>query len=521
MIARARVLVRRRSTTLLLVGYALVSVATGGFSLLQLRSAARESHQLYDGLMSGLDLLAGLQFDVQEARRRMLYALTTTDPNLQVRYADESRAADARVKQRMAQHTARLTGSGEIAAARRFQDDWAQYLRIRDEVIASILEGQTAVAISTDLELGTPTFDQARADLLAMQDRYKEDAEARRQDAEEAADQSFELVIVVLLLSQLIVIFGLRAVQTGELLERERRSQARLSEIIQSIDEGMLVLGRDGRVQLWNTAAERLSGRALADVLGQKLAVAWPQLARTALGATLASSLADRAVGATRLSVHLADVDGERVLDVRTFPFEDGITLFFTDQTNLTRRTEDLSRTASLLGATLESTADGILAADGMGHITLFNRRFVELWRIPKDIAESRDDERALAHMVRSCATPTRSSARCRSCTRSPEAESFDELEFSDGRVFERYSVPQRMDGGSAGRVWSFRDVTQRKAAERQLLHDAFHDALTFLPNRSRFTELLRRSIGRARLDEQYSFAMLFLDLDRFKVVND
>jgi diguanylate cyclase (GGDEF)-like protein len=77
------------------------------------------------------------------------------------------------------------------------------------------------------------------------------------------------------------------------------------------------------------------------------------------------------------------------------------------------------------------------------------------------------------------------------------------------------------MDGGSAGRVWSFRDVTQRKAAERQLLHDAFHDALTFLPNRSRFTELLRRSIGRARLDEQYQFAMLFRDLDRFKVVND
>ncbi|HKP15337.1 MAG TPA: EAL domain-containing protein [Gemmatimonadaceae bacterium] len=521
MIARARRLVRRRSTTLLLVGYALVSVATGAFSLLQLRSAARESHRLYDGLVSGLDLLAGLQFDVQEARRRMLYALTTTDANLQVAYADESRAADERVKQRMAQHIAQLSGPGEIAAANRFQEDWGEYLRIRDEVIASILEGQTAAAIDTDLELGTPTFDRARADLLAMQDRYKTDAELRRQDAEEAADQSFQLVIVVLLLSQLIVIFGLRAVQAGDMLARERRSQARLSEIIESIDEGMLVLGRDGRVQLWNAAAERLSRRTRADVLGQKLAVAWPPLARTALGGTLASSLADRAVGATRLAVHLADVGGDRVLDVRTFPFEDGITLFFTDQTNLTRRTEDLSRTASLLGATLESTADGILATDGMGHITLFNRRFVELWRIPKDIAESRDDDRAMAHMVRQLRDPEAFLRKVHELYASPEAESFDELEFNDGRVFERYSVPQRVDGGSAGRVWSFRDVTQRKAAERQLLHDAFHDALTFLPNRSRFTELLRRSIGRARLDEQYSFAMLFLDLDRFKVVND
>ncbi|MFL5620661.1 MAG: EAL domain-containing protein [Gemmatimonadaceae bacterium] len=521
MMTRLRALVRRRSTTLLLIGYALVSVATGAFSLLQLRSAARESHQLYDGLVGGLDLLAGLQFDVQEARRRMLYALTTADPNLQVQYVDESRAADERVAQRMAQHMARLDRPGEIAAARRFQVDWARYLRIRDEVIASILEGQTEVAIANDLESGTATFDRARADLLAMQDRYKADAEVRRQDAEEAADQSFELVIVVLLLSQLIVLFGLRAVQAGELLERERRSQARLSEIIESIDEGMLVLGRDGRVMLWNTAAERLSRRPRAAALGQNLAEAWPQLARTALGATLATSLADRGVRATRLAVHLADVDGERVLDVRTFPFEDGITLFFTDQTNLTRRTEDLSRTASLLGATLESTADGILAADGMGHITLFNRRFVELWRIPKDIAESRDDDRALAHMVRQLRDPEAFLRKVHELYASPEAESFDELEFNDGRVFERYSVPQRMDGGSAGRVWSFRDVTQRKAAERQLLHDAFHDALTFLPNRSRFTEMLRRSIGRARLDETYSFAMLFLDLDRFKVVND
>jgi diguanylate cyclase (GGDEF)-like protein len=521
MIEWVRSLLRRRGTTVILVFYASLSAATGAFSLFQLRSAARDAHELYDGLVSGLDLIAGLQFDVQEARRRMLYALTTTDANLQVQYVDESRAADERVTRRVAQHMAALRHPDEIAAAKRFQRDWSSYLRVRDEVISSILEGQIDVAIALDLRYGTETFDRARADLLAMQEQYKVDAELRRQDAADAANQSFELVIVVLLLSQLLVVFGLRVVQAGELLERERRSQARLAEVIESIDEGMLVLGREGQVLLWNAAAERLSGRPRDAVLGQSLAVAWPQLANTALGAALAGSIANRGLSATRLSVHLTDFDGERVLDVQTFPFDDGITLFFTDQTNLTRRTEDLLRTASLLGATLESTADGILAADGMGHITLFNRRFVELWRIPKDIAESRDDDRALAHMVKQLRDPEAFLRKVQELYASPETESFDELEFNDGRVFERYSVPQRVDGGSVGRVWSFRDVTQRKAAERQLLHDAFHDALTFLPNRSRFTELLRRSISRARLDANYSFAMLFLDLDRFKVVND
>ncbi len=136
---------------------------------------------------------------------------------------------------------------------------------------------------------------------------------------------------------------------------------------------------------------------------------------------------------------------------------------------NRKRAEEELANSLSLLRATLESTADGILVVDGDGKIVSFNRKFIDMWRIPDAIIESRDDSKAVDFVLNQLRDPKAFLTKVKDLYVQPDIESYDVLEFKDGRTFERYSQPQKIGSKIVGRVWSFRDVTERRAVEKAL----------------------------------------------------
>ena len=130
------------------------------------------------------------------------------------------------------------------------------------------------------------------------------------------------------------------------------------------------------------------------------------------------------------------------------------------------RRAEERhQRGEELLNAVLNCAADGILAVNRSGKVILYNKRFMQLWHIPPDLAETPDDNELIQFVLDQLAEPEQFLARIRELYQSFK-ESLDTLRFRDGHVLERYSCPLVRGDELLGRVWSFRDVTDSRRAK-------------------------------------------------------
>ena len=123
---------------------------------------------------------------------------------------------------------------------------------------------------------------------------------------------------------------------------------------------------------------------------------------------------------------------------------------------------------AAVTAATVESTEDGILVINDEGDVVLFNQQFLRMWRIPKEL-ESANNARMIGFVLDQLIDPDTFVAKVEQLSHSNDMDSFDTLEFKDGRTLERYSRPYLLDGRARGRVWSFRDVTARRATATEL----------------------------------------------------
>jgi len=294
------------------------------------------------------------------------------------------------------------------------------------------------------------------------------------------------VVVLLVLLAAAVTAFAYRQREAGffrglyQAERQEREAQETFRTTFYSIGDAIITTDAGGRVREVNPAAEALTGWSRDEARGRPLEEVFRiinEKTRAAVENPVQRVLREGTVAALANHTLLIARDGsERPVADSAAPIRDenstviGVVLVFRDQTAERAARNVLLERETQLQATLQSTADGILAVDNQGNVLQANQRFTELWRIPRSLAERGDDRALLAFVMDQLIDPEAFLKKVQSLYGS-DAVDTDTLAFKDGRVFERYSNPMIKDGAVIGRVWSFRDITALKHAEGDLLN--------------------------------------------------
>ncbi len=245
-----------------------------------------------------------------------------------------------------------------------------------------------------------------------------------------------------------------------------------LQPLIEGVLESIwLVDALELKVVAVNRAAETLLGMSRTEMLGRPVVDFAYTSEDLYFWEDVAGGIGEKILSETLLS----KPDGSLVnVDRRVSRIDSGFAapvylVAMIDHTAQHRIEQQLESIIAELRATLESTADGILVADMDGGIRGYNHRYAELWDLPEDLLTRRDDAAVFAWMKEHTVDPDSYLEKSNRIARSPLLEADDVLVLRSGKVLERVTLPQFARGRPIGRVYSFRDITQRLADEARL----------------------------------------------------
>ncbi|PPD58623.1 PAS domain S-box protein [Dehalogenimonas etheniformans] len=229
----------------------------------------------------------------------------------------------------------------------------------------------------------------------------------------------------------------------------------------------------------------RLSGYTRDEMVGQSTRILYDtDEAYETMGDRIQEQLSAR--GQMTVEISARRKDGSHfpimlsVTPMDALDISKGIVFTALDISESKRVEEVLRQSLSELAATLESTADGILVVGHGGKVQRYSSRFVKMWGMSKDILAKGNDQDLIEFARQQLTDGDGFVKRIEEILTQPELSSSDVLLLKDGRVFERYSRPLRLERRIVGRVWSFRDVTERKRMELRLVRSAEEWRATF-----------------------------------------
>ncbi len=285
--------------------------------------------------------------------------------------------------------------------------------------------------------------------------------------------------------------------------------------VLEHIPDAFMALDSSWTFTYVNWKVEHLLGKSREDILGKSV---WEEFPETVQGGWLTDCQRAISKGVT---LHLENYFPHRNawFEIHAYPARDGISIYLRDISDRKWTEQSLRNSEHFARTILSSVGEGIVVFDRDLRCRLWNRFMEELSEQPsEDVLGSRAEDLFPTFAEHGLSNRLERALGGETVRLQEGAYPGDDSE----RWIDGIFTPQKSpDGEVIGVVGIIHDITERQKAEERLLHTAFHDPLTGLPNRSYFMDRLRRSTERVRHNPEFLFGVLFLDLDRFKVVND